>query len=246
MAGRRLGRHARGHHRAAGATRPGSRTWPSTTDSPTCPTGRCSTSGWSRRWHARRPARWSPIHLLDLDLFKNVNDTLGHSASATSCSRRWPTGCAPACGRRTRWRAWAATSSPSCRRHRPAADAATLADRIIEAIGAALRHRRPPGLDRDQRRHRRGAADGTDADQLMQECRPRALPGQERGPRHLPLLRAGHGRADAGAPRARAATCARPWRRRVRAALPADPQSRAQRDQRRRGARALAPPRARA
>ena len=46
--------------------------------------------------------------------------------------------------------------------------------------------------------------DGTDRRPAAEERRPGALPRQGGRPRHLPLLRAGDGRAHAGAPRARA------------------------------------------
>ena len=55
------------------------------------------------------------VHLLDLDHFKNVNDTLGPSRRRQAAARWWPSGCARWCARPTRSRAWAATSSPSCR-----------------------------------------------------------------------------------------------------------------------------------
>ena len=54
-------------------------------------------------------------HMLDLDHFKNVNDTLGPSRRRQAAAAWWPTGCARWCARPTRSRAWAATSSPSCR-----------------------------------------------------------------------------------------------------------------------------------
>ena len=87
--------------------------------------------------------------------------------------------------------------------------------------------------------------DGTDADQLLKNADLALLPRQERGARHLPLLRAGHGRAHAGAPQAAARPAQGARQRRVRAALPADRQPRARRDQRLRGSAALASSRAR-
>ena len=63
--------------------------------------------------------------LLTLSLFISIVGTLSRmygdsemvirngTPSATSCCRRPPTACSPACARATRWRAWGATSS-SC------------------------------------------------------------------------------------------------------------------------------------
>ena len=52
---------------------------------------------------------------LDLDHFKNVNDTLRPSARRRAAQGRGRRVCAAACGRPTRWRDWAATSLPSFR-----------------------------------------------------------------------------------------------------------------------------------
>jgi PAS domain S-box-containing protein len=63
--------------------------------------------------HARRNARASAVMFLDLDQFKLVNDTLGHTVGdrlLQVIGARWLRACAP----RIRWRGWAATSSRSC------------------------------------------------------------------------------------------------------------------------------------
>ena len=65
----------------------------------------------------------------------------------------------------------------------------------------ALRDRGPPGGDRHQRRHRGRPLRRHEPRPADQERRPGALSRQGRRARHLPLLRARHGRADAGAAR---------------------------------------------
>ena len=98
-------------------------------------------------------------------------------------------------GRRQRWRA-----ASSRRSARPTRSTAT---RSSSAPASASRSRRPTAPTPDA---------------AAEERRPGALPRQGRRPRHLPLLRAGDGRATAGAPRARARPAPRAGARRVRAA----------------------------
>ena len=109
----------------------------------------------------------------------------------------------------------------------------------------ADRHRRASGRGRHQRRHRRGAERRHGPAPAAQERRPCALPRQGRRARHPPLLRAGHGRAHAGALQAAARSAQGAGRRPVRAVLPAPRQSRARADLRHGSLAALAPSRAR-
>ena len=243
MAGRRHGHHPPGHHRAAplggqdrahGAAR--------RADRPAQPRAaqRAARAGagarQARRDRGHPPARPRPL--------QDTSTTRSAIPPATSCCRWWPSGCARWCARPTPSRAWAATSSPSCRSAiAQPADATALAQRIIEVVSE------PYEIDGHQVVIGTsvgiavGPADGIDARPADAQRRPGALSRQGRRPRHLPLLRAGDGRADAGAPRHGVRPAQGAGGRRVRAALPAGRQSREQRDQRLRGADPLAPSR---
>ena len=121
---RRAGRRAAGASSAptawratspsASAPRSASASRPTTTSSPSCPTAFCSSTGSASRWSRRgATAGWSRC-CSSTSTASSWSTTRSATPRATSCSRVWPRGCRPACAAATRWRAWAATSSPSC------------------------------------------------------------------------------------------------------------------------------------
>ena len=182
------------------------------------------------------------MHLLDLDLFKNVNDTLGHPAGDKLLKMVT-----------ARLRARVSETDTVARmggdefaivqtRITQPVDATTLGAAHHRRAERALRDRRAAGDHRHQRRHRHRAGGRAQRRPAAAQRRSGSLSRQGRRARHLSLLRAGNGRADAGAAR-HGARSAQGARRRVRAALPTGRRSRRQRDQRLRSPDPLAPSR---
>ncbi len=183
---------------------------------------------------------------LDLDRFKQVNDTLGHPAGdellrqvaerLAACVREVDT------VGRLGGDEFAVVQCGIANE----ADTIALADRIIETVEPADRHRRPAG---ERRRvawaspWRRATA--RSRDQAAEERRRRAVPRQGGRPRRVALLRARDGRPHAGPQRAGDRPAARPGRGPVRGLLPAALRRRARPHRRLRGPAALAPPAAR-
>ena len=186
------------------------------------------------------------VHLLDLDLFKNVNDTLGHPAgdkllkmvTARLRARVSETDTVARMGGDEFAIVQTSITQP--------VNATTLALRIIEALSEPYEIDGQQVIIGTSVGIAVGPADGLDSRPADAQRRSCALSRQGRWPRHVLLLRAGDGRADAGAARHGVRSAQGAGGRRVRAALPAGRQSRRQRRQRLRSADPLAASRTRA
>ena len=149
------------------------------------------------------------VLVLDLDRFKEVNDTLGHRRRRAAASR-WPSACVACVGKDGyggapgRRRVRHPAGAPS----EPAAEPTALAKRIHRGARRALRSRRAPGRRSAPASASPSRPATAPSRRAAQECRPRALPRQERGPRHLPLLRARDGRSACRRAASSSTTCA--------------------------------------
>ena len=198
--GWRLGRHARGHHRAA-AHRGQDRTHGPArrADGPAQPhaaqraAGACAGARQARRDRRHPPPRPRPLQERQRYARARRRRQAAEGRGRPPARARQGDGHHRAHGRR-RVRDRAGRPRATGGRH-DAGRADHRGDR------RALRRRRPSGHRRDQRRHRRRADRRRRSRPADEECGPGALSRQERGTWHVSLLRAGHGRAHAGAAR---------------------------------------------
>ena len=163
------------------------------------------------------------VLFLDLDRFKVINDSLGHTLRRPAAAGRWRSGCS-GCVREGDTVARLGGDEftlllPGVAR---AEDAAKVAEKILEALQAALPPRGPRAVRHRQHRHQPLPRRRRRRRDPGQERRHRHVPGQGAGPRQLPALHPGHERHAPWSAWPWRAACARRWpAERAGAPLPA-------------------------